>query len=112
MIGELGSIKWNRKSTSFWIFAKVSICCRTFVSLFHNVRLYVCLRTETRLDRSRAVHGHNLNIFRPSSRAYHVFDNMVDEHCLRDKEGFTVHRFVVVFHLVGDGVSDLEYINI
>ena len=38
--------------------------------------------------------------YRASSRAYHLFDNMVDAHLVRDEGGFTVQWLVVAFHWV------------
>ena len=37
------------------------------------------------------------------SRAYHLFETMVDAHCVRDEGGFTLH-WLAAFHWVRDRV--------
>ena len=45
-----------------------------------------------------------------SSRACHFIEKMVDVHCERDEEGFTLH-WLVAFHSVRVRVSVGEYIH-
>ena len=40
VLGQLGSAKWNRCSTTYWIVTKMLIYCCKLVALFHS---YLCV---------------------------------------------------------------------